>query len=264
MNRTQFLTLAGAALLGFCTAFAQEPPKSSASTTDKKCYEMRIYYAAPGKLEGLLARFREHTTTLFEKHGMTNLGYFVPIDNKEQKLVYFLSYPDREARETAWKGFLADADWKKAVSESEKDGKLVAKIEQSFWHAVDFSPEIKSAIGKEKRLFELRTYTASARNLPNLHQRFRQHTVSLFAKHGMTNLAYWELDKDQPAKDEKLVYLLAHKSAEAQKASFDAFRKDPTWQAAREASEKAAGGSLTVKDGVKSELLEPVDFSRMK
>ena len=48
------------------------------------------------------------------------------------------------------------------------------------------------------------------------------------------------------------------------KASFDGFRADPAWVAAKEASEKKAGGSLTIKDGVKSEFLVPMDYSPVK
>jgi hypothetical protein len=61
-----------------------------------------------------------------------------------------------------------------------------------------------------------------------------------------------------------LIYLLTHKSADAAKASFDAFRADPAWVAAKEASEQKAGGSLTIKDGVKSEFLVPTDYSPVK
>src|SRR6267154_5236732 len=74
-------------------------------------FEMRTYYAAPGKLDSLLARFREHTTKLFEKHGMVNVGYWVPLTNSENKLIYLMSYPTREAREKSWKEFMADSDW---------------------------------------------------------------------------------------------------------------------------------------------------------
>ena len=78
-------------------------------------YEMRVYYTNEGKLDALHARFRDHTMALFEKHGMTNVGYFVPTgDNPEQKLVYFLAYPDREARDASWKAFLDDPDWQAA------------------------------------------------------------------------------------------------------------------------------------------------------
>jgi hypothetical protein len=107
----------------------------------------------------------------------------------------------------------------------------------------------------------LRTYTTTLGNLGRLQARFRDHTVALFAKHGMTNLFYWTPMADQKTAENTLVYMLAHKDAEAAKASFGAFRTDPTWVAAKAASEKDGGGSLTVPDGVKSEFLKATDFS---
>jgi hypothetical protein len=101
---------------------------------------MRIYYANEGKLEALHARFRDHTCKLFEKHGMTNIGYWVPVgDNPERKLVYILAYPSKEAREASWKAFQADEDWKKAKAESEKGGSLVGKVDSSFLTGTDYS-----------------------------------------------------------------------------------------------------------------------------
>lgn len=233
---------------------------------DTRVYEMRVYYAAPGKLDALNARFRDHTVKLFEKHGVTNVGYFVPVgDNKDGKLVYFLSYPSKDAREKAWKAFAADADWVKAKAESEKDGKLVAKVEQKFLSATDYSPALKIGAGKGPRVFELRTYTSTKGNLAALDARFRDHTIKLFEKHGMTNVVYWHLLPDEKGSDNTLMYLLAHDSPEAAKVSFGAFGKDPAWQAARKASEEKAGGSLTeAKGGVVSEFLKPTDYSALK
>lgn len=110
----------------------------------------------------------------------------------------------------------------------------------------------------------MRTYTTPPGLLPNLDARFRDHTVALFQKHGMKNWAYFHKAAGQPEANATLLYFLSHKSQDAAKASFDAFRKDPTWVAAREASEKKAGGSLTVKDGVKSVFLVPTDYSPTK
>ena len=88
--------------------------------------------------------------------------------------------------------------------------------------------------------------------------------MKLFQKHGMTNIFYWTLMPDQPGVENTLVYLLGHKDQDTAKASFDSFRKDPEWVAAKEASEKAGGGSLTVKDGVKSLFLKATDYSPTK
>lgn len=235
------------------------------AVADDRYYELRVYYAAPGKLDALHARFRDHTMKLFEKHGMTNLGYWVPAgENKENKLVYLLSYPSEEARKKAWAEFIADPDWKKAFAESEKNGKLVARNESFFLTATDYSPAVAPTKADPPRLFELRTYTATPGNLGNLNARFRDHTLKLFAKHGMTSLWYFTPAKGQKDADVKLVYFLAHKNEAARNASFDEFRKDPEWTAAREASEKKGGGSLTAKDGVKFELLTPTDYSPIK
>jgi hypothetical protein len=237
-----------------------------AAERDTRLYEMRIYYAAPGKLDALNARFKDHTAKLFEKHGMTNVGYFVPAGtNKENKLVYFLSYPSREARETSWKAFVADEAWKKAKADSEADGKLVDRVVERFLTVTDYSPLIMAAPGKGDRVFELRTYTATQGNLPALNDRFKNHTLKLFEKHGMTNVVYWTLAPGEKEVDRTLIYLLAHKSQEAAKASFDKFRQDPDWVKARTESEKKAGGSLTeAKGGVVSEFLKPTDYSPLK
>ena len=251
--------LLAAMLAASLPAFAAEP--------DTRCFEMRTYFAAPGKLDDLLARFRDHTVKLFEKHGITNIGYWVPVENTANKLVYVIAFPNREAREGAdgsWKAFAKDPEWQSAQKASEANGKLVAKVESVFLNATDFSPAIKPSVGNGPRVFELRTYTTTPGNLGRLQARFRDHTVALFEKHGMTNLFYWTPMADQKNADSTLMYLLAHKDADAAKASFTAFRADPVWVAAKDASEKEGGGSLTVPDGVKSEFLKATDFSPTK
>lgn len=228
---------------------------------DTRCFEMRIYYAAPGKLDDLNARFRNHTLRLFEKHGLENIGYWMPVDNTENKLVYVLASPSREVRDKSWKEFMADPDWQTAMKASEANGKLVSKVESTFLTATDYSPAIKPAVGNGPRVFELRTYTTGKDLLPNLNARFRDHTLKLFEKHGMQNFGYWNLMPGQKNADVTLVYILAHKSKEAGEASFNSFRTDPDWVAARKASEDKAGGSLTIPDGVKSVYMVPTDYS---
>lgn len=234
-----------------------------AADQDRRCFEMRTYYAAPGQLDTLLARFREHTCKLFEKHGMENIGYWVPTENPDHKLIYLLAYPSREARQQAWKEFGADPAWQKARRESESKANLVAKVESRFLTATDYSPPIKPSRGTETRLFELRTYTAAPGKLDALNQRFREHTVKLFAKHGMTNIGYWTPSEKGKGAEDTLIYILAHKSKDAAEKSFKAFREDPAWIKAKGESEKAAGGSLTLggPTGVQSLFMTPTDFS---
>jgi hypothetical protein len=106
-----------------------------------RVYELRTYYTHDGKLPDLLARFRNHTTKLFEKHGMTNVGYWIPMDKpgSEGTLIYVLSYPSREAAQKAWDGFRGDEEWKKVRAASEANGPIVKKVESVYMSPADFS-----------------------------------------------------------------------------------------------------------------------------
>lgn len=104
-------------------------------------YELRIYRAAPGKLAPLIARFRDHTCALFEKHGITNVGYWRnTIGGRSDELWYMLSYPDMAARDASWAAFASDPDWQKARAESEADGPLLDHLENRMLAPTDFSP----------------------------------------------------------------------------------------------------------------------------
>ncbi len=233
---------------------------ASKAQTDTKFYELRTYYCNEGRLHDLLARFQKHTIALFQKHGMGVVGFWVPMDNKENKLIYVLSYPNKAARDASWKSFSDDPVWKTALANSIKEGEIISKVESVFLKTTDFSPNNFTSVGD--RVFELRIYKATPTHLPNLLERFRGNTLRLFEKHGMTNLVYWTVPEKEAGSEDMLYYLLAHKTKEAGLAEFKAFGADPDWIAVRKASEEKAGGSLTVN--VKSEYLVPVDFSVWK
>lgn len=238
---------------------------ATAADKDSRVYELRTYTAAPGKLDALNARFRDHTLKLFEKHGMTNVAYWVPIDNKDNQLIYLLSHASEDARAKSFRSFGSDPAWQAAVKQTEANGRLATKVEYRLLTPTDYSPLMKSGHDVSGgRVFEMRTYTASPGKLDNLNARFRDHTLKLFEKHGMTNLGYFTPLAGTKGADDTLIYFLAHRSVDASKASWDAFRKDPTWTAARKASEDKAGGSLTAPEGVKSVFLKPTDYSPMK
>ena len=105
-------------------------------------FELRTYTASPGKLGDLEARFRNHTVGLFEKHGMTNVGYWVPTDEplSENTLIYVLEHESRDAAQASWDAFRADPDWVEARAESERNGRLAANVEAVFMQATDYSP----------------------------------------------------------------------------------------------------------------------------
>ena len=205
---------------------------------DTRCYELRIYTANEGKLEALNARFRDHTCKLFEKHGLTNVGYWVPEDQSDNRLIYVISSPSRAAHGKSWKAFLNDPDWKKAFANSIKDGRLVGKIESTFMSATDYSPAVKSVITKKERVFELRTYVTAPDRLKNLHARFRDHTCGFFETHGMKNIAYWTPMDEKKGKSNTLIYIISHWSTQQAKKNWKGFIGDPAWKKAQVASVK--------------------------
>jgi hypothetical protein len=106
-----------------------------------KVYELRTYTALPGRLDALNARFRDHTTRIFRKHGMSNVGYWVPQDDPlaENTLIYIISHPSREAAAENWNKFREDAEWQQVAEESQRDGRIVASVDAVFMDATDYS-----------------------------------------------------------------------------------------------------------------------------
>jgi len=116
-----------------------------------------------------------------------------------------------------------------------------------------------SAATTNGRVFEIRTYTAEPGKLDALHARFRDHTLEIFSKHGMTSVGYFA-PTDEPLSKNTLIYVLAFPSREAAKKSWDEFRNDPEWQKVQKESE--ANGKLVTK--VDSVFAEPTGYSPMK
>jgi hypothetical protein len=108
-------------------------------------YELRVYHTYEGKLDDLLRRFREHTTKLFEKHGIKNVAYWTPTDDpvKGKTLIYILAHPSREAATANWKAFREDPEWLSVRDKSEENGKIVEKVESTFMVLTDFSPALR-------------------------------------------------------------------------------------------------------------------------
>jgi hypothetical protein len=130
--------------LGSVLALASyaEQKEKDVKKADTRIFELRTYYAAAGKMDALNARFRDHTCALFKKHGMEIVGFWLPIDLKDldKKLIYVLAYPSKEAADKSWKAFREDPEWIKAKDASEKDGKLVDKVESVYMNPTDYSP----------------------------------------------------------------------------------------------------------------------------
>ena len=148
-HTTQLLAL-GCVLAFGCRAARVAPaggaaattPVAAAGTQAPRVYEIRTYTTHPGRLDALQRRFRDHTTRIFAKHGMTNVGYWVPQDSARASntLVYILAYPSRDAARQSWDAFRADPEWQRVRAASEADGPIVVKVESVFATPTDFSP----------------------------------------------------------------------------------------------------------------------------
>ena len=134
------LAVTGAFVAGF-GVHALVSPAATAHAAANRVFEMRTYTAPPGKLDALKTRFRDHTIRIFNKHDMTSIGYCIPQDapRNENTLIYVLAHPSREDAKKNWAAFQADPEWVKAKGESEKDGRIVEKVESVFMDPADFS-----------------------------------------------------------------------------------------------------------------------------
>jgi hypothetical protein len=228
---------------------------AGAAAQDDKCYELRVYTSPEGQLDDVNRRFAKYTRRVFFEYNMDALGYWIPVENPENKFYYVLAYPDCVARDSSWARFFRDPDWLHAKEITEARGDIVSNVESTFMDAADFSPPIGPWMVEHERIFELRTYTPQEGKFEDLLTRFRDHTLRLFEKHGMTNIAYW-IDRDQ----ERLVYFLAFPGVHAQEEAWQEFFADPEWRQAAEESER--DGSLV--SNVESVTMRPTAYSEMK
>src|SRR4030088_15829 len=141
MTRREVLQGMGAAMM-LSTASGLEA-QSSGSKSDV-VYELRVYHTNEGKLDALLARFRDHTVEIFKRHEMKSVAYWTPTDEplKGRTLIYILEHPSREAAAANWKSFRDDPEWVKVSTASEVNGKLVEKVDSTYMTLTDFSPAI--------------------------------------------------------------------------------------------------------------------------
>jgi len=104
-------------------------------------YEYRCYTVAPGKMNDLQDRFRNHTLGFFEKYGIKPVAFFTPIiAESNHKFMFILEFTDLAHRENAWNAFMADKDWQKIVADSNKNGVIVINVENKILAPTDFSP----------------------------------------------------------------------------------------------------------------------------
>jgi hypothetical protein len=132
----------GLLMIGFAAGRLSGSAAAAHAQTGNRVFELRTYTTNEGKLPALQARFRDHTTRLFSKHGMTNIGYWTPQNPplSENTLIYIVAHANREAAAKSWAAFRADPEWQKAAAASEVGGKILSKSPESiFMDPTDYS-----------------------------------------------------------------------------------------------------------------------------
>ena len=137
---TKYATVIGAAVVAFVAGLSVDRAVVSAQAKNR-VFELRIYTAPEGRLQPLLARFRDHSVALLRKHGMPTVGFWVAADAPQSAntLVYILAHPNREEADKSWKVFNDDPEWKTLVAETEKDGRVWTKLDRLWLKPTDFS-----------------------------------------------------------------------------------------------------------------------------
>jgi len=197
-------------LIGVGVSSAQQAPAPQA---ESRVFELRTYTAGTGRLDELHARFRDHTIRLLEKHGATNLGYWVPADNADNKLLFLLSYPSQTARDHTWSALAADPEWLRIKRSTEMhDGKLVERIDSTFLMPTPYSPATRAVREHDTRRFELRSASASKEQAEALHTKLRTETLPALERIGTVVLGVWTVRKATDG-DTTVMYLVARKPA---------------------------------------------------
>ena len=107
-------------------------------------YELRIYKAQPGKRDALAARFASRTAGTYARHGITNVGYWIPQQtdkelgiDAEDTFIYIRGYPSKDERDKRLKAAHDDPEFADVVLKQERDpnARLIIKA-----HNIDMVP----------------------------------------------------------------------------------------------------------------------------
>jgi len=213
-------------------------------------FENRVYTTVPGKLPALNDRFANHTIGFFRQYGVGMMGFWTDEIGVSNQLTYITTFDTMADRETKWAEFGSDTKRQQIFAETEVNGPLVALVENTFMRLTPYSPSPQLS----SKVQELRVYDTLPGRLPALHDRFANHTMALFERHGIQNVAYWTEDVGT---NNRLVYMLGYESLGDREKSWASFGADPDWKKAREASE--ADGSIVRRS--RHRIMRLTDYS---
>jgi hypothetical protein len=228
------------------------------------CYELRIYHAAPGKLKALHDRFRQYACKLFEKHGIKNVGYWVPEKNPDRKLYYLLAYPNREARDIAWNALVRDPECMLIQRRTEQGGRLISKVDNLYLRKTDFSPPLDlGPSNAAPRVYQLCTYVTREGGLDQLCRLFRDRAVSLLNDYDISPIGFWVPFSGQEGEGNTLVCLVAHPHGANSDGRIEQAFRDLEWLASWESSVKEAAPVAVNRDAERI-ALRPTDYSLLR
>ena len=213
-------------------------------------FENRVYTTVPGKLPALNDRFANHTIGFFRQYGVGMMGFWTDEIGVSNQLTYITTFDTMADREAKWAEFGSDTKRQQIFAETEVNGPLVALVENTFMRLTPYSPSPQLS----SKVQELRVYDTLPGRLPALHDRFANHTMALFERHGVQNVAYWTEDVGT---NNRLVYMLGYESLADREKSWTSFGADPDWKKAREASE--TNGSIVRKS--RHRIMRLTDYS---
>jgi hypothetical protein len=143
-RRTILQAMGAAAIVPFMGGSELRAEAADGSVDKDTVYELRVYHTPEGKLEPLLARFRDPERKIFERLGMHCVAFWTATDDplKGRTLIYMLRHKSRAIADENWKAFRADPEWVKVKAVTEANGPLVEKSESMFMSLTDFSPTL--------------------------------------------------------------------------------------------------------------------------
>ncbi len=224
-------------------------------------YDLRLYTVTFGKMDGVMERFRGTVDPVRRKHGIETVGYWsAPGTTNGGTFAYLLAARSKEGLQEQEKEFGADPDFQKGyAASSQKHGKTVDSI-VSVPLDVDPTAKFDLAASPKPRAFDLRIYSVLPGKLDAFRDRWRDHAVPIYERHGLHSIGWWVAAKKDAVGNDQFICLLAGESIGSIQRSIGEFHQDPEWQ--RVERETEMDGKL--RSGVTAHRLAPTDFSKLR
>jgi hypothetical protein len=102
-------------------------------------YELRVYEIVPLRMKDINDRFAKHTTRIWERIGIRQVGFWENVIGPSNILTYILAWEDLKERQEKWDAFTSDPEWLKVVEETHKNGPIVQKVTSTIMRPTSYS-----------------------------------------------------------------------------------------------------------------------------